>query len=502
VGTAQEPGQVRRLSVAEIIRLGTADYVRAHREGGACLNVQSVLAKLSLCRTAALGGRWLECEECQAECGVYNSCGDRHCSQCSGAKRFNFSERASTVFLDGIAYYQVVFTLPSELSQLALGNRREIADLLFESAWKSLKKTIQQQQGYDPAAIMVLHTWNQQLDAHWHVHALVPGAGPLLERCQWKESKAPEGSSHRNGHYLVDAISLREAFRKFALLHLNRLRIAGKLQLPHEGDRGDLNDDGAWEVFTEKLKLKDWVSFIQPPPKNSGGPKELVRYLTRYLTGGPISDSRIVEADQQNVTFMAREGKKTGGERKQVPVTIPTSEFIRRWCLHIQPDQLTKSRYYGGWSNNRLGEYLDRCVRAMEASNVPPRAGATEFNPHEFEPDTLGETSLSDALDSDQLKCPKCGQDSLREVGVKSKPSWRDIFAHGSESCPVWYVESLEKDDREFWDGAFGEGYNDWYLEMLVESAKEKAAAPVSRGYSQPCLPGLSLGSGYGLSCE
>jgi hypothetical protein len=268
-----------------------------------------------------------------------------------------------------------------------------------------------------------------------------------------------------------------------------------------------LNDDSAWDHFTEKLKSKDWVSFIQPPPENSGGPEELVRYLTRYLTGGPISDSRIVEADQQNVTFMAREGKKTGGERKQTPVTIPTSEFVRRWCMHIQPDQLTKSRYFGGWSNNRLGEYLDRCVRAMDASNVPLRAGATEFDPHEFEPDTLGDdwlgdTGLGDADDSDELKCRKCGQDSLREIRVMSKPSWRDIFAHGSEPCPAWYAASLEKDGREFWDGAYGEGFNDWYLEMLVESAKEKAAEPVKRGFTQPCLPGLCLDSRYRLSWE
>ena len=424
----------------------------------------------------------------------------------SGAKRFNFSERASTMFLDGIDYYQVVFTLPSELSQLALGNRQEIADLLFGSAWKSLKKTIQQQQGYDPAAIMVLHTWNQKLDAHWHVHALVPGAGPSLEGSQWKESEAPEGSPLRDGHYLVDAISLREAFRKFALLHLNRLRTAGKLQLPREGDHGDLNDDGAWEVFIEKLKLKNWVSFIQPPT-NSGGPEELVRYLTRYLTGGPISDSRIVEADQQHVTFMAREGGKTGGERTQVPVTLPTREFVRRWCLHIQPDQLTKSRYYGGWSNNRLGEYLERCVRAMDASNVPLRDDATEFNPDKLAPGALGDswlgdTGLGDALDSDQLKCPKCGHDTLRVIGMTSKPSWRDIFAHGRESCPAWYAESLEKDEREFWDGAHGEGFNDWYLEMLVESAKAKAAKPVGREFTQPYLPGLCLDSRFRLPWE
>lgn len=127
VGAAEEPGQVRRLTVADILRLGASDYVQAHRDSGACLNVQSVLAKLSLCRTRALGGRWFECDQCQAECGVYNSCGDRHCPHCSGAKRYNFSQRASSMFLEGVDYYQVVFTLPSELSKLALSNRQETA---------------------------------------------------------------------------------------------------------------------------------------------------------------------------------------------------------------------------------------------------------------------------------------------------------------------------------------------------------------------------------------
>ena len=137
----------------------------------------------------------------------------------------------------------------------------------------------------------------------------------------------------------------------------------------------------------------------------------------------------------------------------------------------------------------------------MDASNVPLPADATEFDPRTLDPDAQNDSWLGDVLDSDQLKCPKCGLDSLREIRVTSKPSWRGIFAHGSESCPVWYAESLEKDDRDFWDGAYGEGFNDWYLEMLVESAKEKAAEPVRRRFFQPCLS-LCLGSGYGLSYE
>ena len=68
--------------------------------------------------------------------------------------------------------------LLEERSELALANRMEMADLLFTAAWKSLRKTTREQQDYDPASMMVLHTWNQRLEPHWHVHALVPGGGP------------------------------------------------------------------------------------------------------------------------------------------------------------------------------------------------------------------------------------------------------------------------------------------------------------------------------------
>ena len=155
------------------------------------MSVQSTLAKLSLCRTTALGGRWYECDDCQRVTKIHNSCGDRHCPCCSGAKRQDFSERAEKLILDGVDYYQVVFTLPEVLSTMALANRQQIADLLFASAWKALKKTIQSEQGYDGAALMVLHSWNQKLDSHWHVHALVPGGGPDLSDGSWAEATAP-----------------------------------------------------------------------------------------------------------------------------------------------------------------------------------------------------------------------------------------------------------------------------------------------------------------------
>ncbi len=430
------------------------------------MTVQSVLAKTSLCRTEALGGRWYQCDDCDRLTKRHNSCGDRHCPQCSGGKRKNFSDRTSKLILDGVDYYQVVFTLPEVISTMALANRQEIADLLFHSAWKSLKKTVETEQQYELAALMVLHTWNQKLDAHWHVHALVPGAGPSLVDGSWTEATAPKVAGYDdNRKYLVDAINLRRSFRKIAISHLQRLRKTGKLQL--EGSLAHLRCEDAWDMMIDQIESKEWVSYIEPPPTESSRGEHVVRYLTRYLTGGPISDHRIIASDDEEVTFMARTGRATGGESIQVPFTLLAPEFVRRWCLHILPDQLTKTRQSGGWSNTKAEAYLARCRDSLA------EAGGSEAQMLEVLADEVG------SIESESewtFCCEHCGSESLRLSHEYEKRPWSEIFRRDSQDSPRWYRESQEKDDIRFWDGAMGEGFSDWYawyLQSGIESARD-----------------------------
>ncbi len=101
-------------------------------------------------------------------------------------------DSAAKLLLPGIDYFRVVFTMPAELSSLALGNRREMFDLLFRSAWRALKRVIEDEQQFEAAASMMLHTWNQKLESHVHVHAFVPGGGPsLADPEKWISSHPP-----------------------------------------------------------------------------------------------------------------------------------------------------------------------------------------------------------------------------------------------------------------------------------------------------------------------
>ena len=438
-----------------------------------------------------MGGRKYQCDDCDEITTRYNSCGDRHCPRCSGGKRLDFNEKASRLLLPGVVYYQVVFTLPSQLSELALANRHEMADLLNDSAWQSLSKNIQSEQGYQPAAISVLHTWNQRLDAHWHVHLLVAGEGPSLDGDAWKRAEAPPQSNNSDGYYLVDADRLRKSYRTRAIRKLRRLRRQGKLNFG--GKFAYLQSDENWDAFVRQLESKEWVAYIQPPPAPNSQANEVVNYLTRYLTGGPISDHRITAADEHKVTFLAREGRQIGGQRQQVPITLSLEEFVRRWCLHIQPEQLTKTRYLGGWSNLRRAAYLARCRDQLQLN--PP----SEVEPSEAESPERLASSFS-RPEHDPHVCGHCGSDRLILIEETRQPSWREILDPRSEHCPTWYAELKREDDRRFWDGLMGEGFNDWYLENVVESAKETASPihalppPV-----QLYLPGISSGQSYSL---
>jgi hypothetical protein len=470
--------------LAQILRGGAARYVREHAGGGACPQVQSTLAKLSLCRTPGLGGRTYQCDDCGEVTEVFHSCGDRHCPQCAGRKRYDFAARAGQLILPGVTYYQVVFTLPSELSELALANRMAIADLLFAAAWKSLRKTIRTQQGYEPAAMMVLHTWNQRLQPHWHVHALVPGGGPSLSGNHWRTGEAPAEAPNSSGHYLVDAISLRESFRRYAIAHLKRLRQRGELKLA--GKFSHLQEDAAWEAFCARLGSVDWVSFIQPPPTKTSSAAEVIRYLTRYLTGGPISDRRIVAADRREVTFLAREGLRTGGERAQVPVTLSRAEFIRLWCLHIQPDQLTKTRYFGGWCNQQRAKYLQRCRDLLGAAVSDPVVETTSSE----ETVLTDDASLTETHEeATPVRCPACEAGSLQLIRERAKPSWSDVLCHLDPRCPSWYAELGREEQRQYLLRTYGVDYEDWYLETRVESAKPPTTEPPPLQLYLPGMP-------------
>jgi len=141
--------------VIDLLRKWTPGYFR---QNNVHPQVKSVLSKIGLCRTATLRGHLYQCNDCGQQTNVYNSCTDRHCPQCGGARRADWMDKSAEVLLPGVPYFQVIFTLPDKLSALILGNRTALYNLLFQSAWKALNSELRRTAQFQPAATMVLHT--------------------------------------------------------------------------------------------------------------------------------------------------------------------------------------------------------------------------------------------------------------------------------------------------------------------------------------------------------
>jgi hypothetical protein len=138
------------------------------------------------CRTAALGGHVEQCNQCGHQQIAYNSCRNRHCPKCQAAARRDWMEERQTELLP-VEYFHVVFTLPEQLSALALQNKRLIYGLLFKAASQTLLEIAADPKHMGAAIgfLAVLHTWGQALQLHPHLHCVVPGGGPSPDQSRW-----------------------------------------------------------------------------------------------------------------------------------------------------------------------------------------------------------------------------------------------------------------------------------------------------------------------------
>jgi hypothetical protein len=325
--------------------------------------------------------------------------------------------KTQELILPGVNYFQVVFTLPDRLSRLILANRRAMYALLFRTAWQALRHELRQQ-GIEPAAVLMLHTWNQELGHHPHIHALVPGAGPSgnpdNDPC-WVVAQDTSFPNRREP-FLVHVEQLGRTFRDRFVRGLGTLLRKGRLRLEDEWSR--LHDSRVRRDWLKALRQSGWNVFISGPPSGESDPRQVLKYMTRYMTGGPISDARIVGQSHDQVKFLAR-SKDKSQDNPQVEHTIPGVEFLRRWSLHILPKGFTRCRRYGGYHGSRCQRYLDTCreLLALKAADQETREPPQGEAPADSSP-----------------RCPRCQQPMVLLESLP-RPSWREIF-QGSATPP------------------------------------------------------------------
>jgi hypothetical protein len=362
--------------------LEVADLLREHGEsfltryGDTLTDTQrKTLGDLAACRTAALGGHVERCLDCGHERFAYNSCRNRHCPKCQALARARWLAREAELLLP-VEYHHVVFTLPAELSDLALANPRMLYNHLFQAGSATLRDVAgnPKRLGAQIGVLAVLHTWGQNLHHHPHLHCVVTGGG-LSCNDRGILDVSPHWVSCRPGFFLPVRV-LSRVFRGKYLELLHAAFDQGQLTFP--GRLSPLAEAHRFAEYVRPLYKKDWVVYSKAP---FGGPARVLKYLARYTHRVAISNNRLLKLEEGQVTFRYKDYAET---HQQKTMTLSAEEFLRRFVQHVLPRGFVKIRHYGLLANRQRVENLHQCRRlllplaAVASTTADPTKAATD----------------------------------------------------------------------------------------------------------------------------
>ena len=281
-------------------------------------HVCTTLSRIRDCRTEVMGGRRMVCPECGEERTVYNSCRDRHCPNCQSTPRdaWLLSRKEELI---PIVYFHVVFTLPQELNPFVLGNMREAYNALFTAAWGTLK-AFAEGKSLRMGMTALLHTWGSNLSFHPHLHCIVPGGGVDADG-RWK--KLPQVVEDKGKEpFLFPVKAMSKMFRaKYMEAFTSVVKVP--------------------ECVRKSCFSKPWVVYSVAPVC---GVDKTLEYIARYAYRVAISNERIRSVDSKSVAFDYKDYRDEG---KVKQMTLGGIEFVRRYAMHILPENFVRIRHFG-----------------------------------------------------------------------------------------------------------------------------------------------------------
>jgi hypothetical protein len=350
------------VEVADVIREAGESFYTQSQQWFTWLHLK-VLNAILRCRTAALGAHVDACSKCGHEAVSFNSCRNRHCPKCQANARDRWLAAREKELLP-TRYVHVVFTLPRQLSPLAMQNKREIYALLFRASAETLIEVARDPKhlGAEIGFFSVLHTWNQKLQHHPHVHCVVPAGGLAPDRSRWIDSQ-------QNFFLPVDV--LKKVFRGKFVDGLKTLHTEHRLGF--HGTLTPLQNPKVFAAWLRPLFRTKWVVYSKRP---FGGAQHALRYLGQYTHRVAISNRRLVALADGIVTFRWRD---SAHKNKKRLMTLPVNEFLRRFLLHVLPPGFVRIRHFGFLAHRRRGTSLPLCFQLLaESGKVPAQTRAEE----------------------------------------------------------------------------------------------------------------------------
>src|SRR5438309_11784698 len=368
-----------RPELADIFRQYGESYRKTHRLPA---SQQKVMRAVSACRSQELGGHLKQCDTCGFEHPTYNSCRNRHCPNCQSLAKAKWLQKQTSELLP-VGYFHVVFTLPHVLNGLILAHKRILFALLFKAVRETLLEFGQRRFGATVGITAVLHTWDQTLKDHFHLHCLIPAGALSFDHGRWIAAR-------KNFLFPVTALSL--VFRGKFLDLLKQAFDQGKIPPANEK--------------IKELRKKNWVVYAKKP---FGSPQTVLDYLGRYTHRVALSNDRIVKVENAEVTLSYRDRKD---KDRLKTMTLDAEEFIRRFLLHVLPDGFMRIRHFGFLANRTKKHALAQCRKLLGLNPALPQSA--EKSAREL---------LLELTGIDLSRCPSCKQGTMIIVAELPKIS-------------------------------------------------------------------------------
>lgn len=376
-------------------RYEVADIFRAHgplyrHNFSLPMSHRKVMHAIETCRTSELGGHLERCDSCGYERNAYNSCRNRHCPKCQALAKAEWLEKRKAELLP-VEYFHNVFTIPHELNQIMLRNKKVVFDILFKTVAEALqefagdpKHGLEGKIGFTA----ILHTWDQKLLSHIHLHCVIPAGVLTFDRKSW---------IHSRKNFLFPVKALSRVFRGKFIDYLKKAFLKGEMIFP--GKIADLAIKENFLQLINQLWKKDWVVYSKAP---FNGPEKVFDYLGRYTHRVAIANHRIAKVEDGLVTFRYRD-RADGDKCKHM--TIAAQEFIRRFLLHVLPDSYMRIRHYGFLANRCKKQNLARCRELLGLCPDLPEI-----------PEQTAQEKMLQLTGVDVTECPCCKQGRMERV--------------------------------------------------------------------------------------
>ena len=376
------------LEVADIFRQVGPAYRQDHADS-LSRGQRRVMSDIERCRTAALGGHVEQCDACGHLRISFNSCRSRHCPKCQSLVRAQWLEDRQAELLP-VEYFHVVFTVPQEIAAIAYQNKAVVYGILFHATAETLRTIAADPKhlGAEIGFIAILHTWGQNLLHHPHLHCVVPGGGVSPDGQRW--------ISCRPGFFLPVRV-LSRLFRRLFLAQLQQAFDDGELHFFNS--IAALHDRAAFAKYLAPARQTEWVVYAKAP---FGGPQQVLQYLGRYTHRVAISNNRLIDFADGQVTFAWKDYRH---ESRNKLMRLDAQEFVRRFLLHVLPPGFQRIRHFGLLANRHREVKLEHCRQLLD---VPaPVVDLSEEEPLDYRDryQRLTGVSLRD--------CPQCGRGQM-----------------------------------------------------------------------------------------